>query len=126
MRSKTATIAIGAGAAMLLGGCTPIDTGLGATVKHNMAQHIINPDPEYAGTPVEGSSGDRAASALERYRKGTVKEPQTIRTTSGTGGSGGGASICSGGRSEEHTSELQYLLRTSYAVFCLKKKTEPS
>src|SRR3546814_6454239 len=25
-------------------------------------------------------------------------------------------------RSEEHTSELQSLLRTSYAVFCLKKK----
>src|SRR3546814_2036663 len=28
-----------------------------------------------------------------------------------------------GGRSEEHTSELQSLMRTSYAVFCLKKKT---
>src|SRR3546814_9941599 len=27
-----------------------------------------------------------------------------------------------GERSEEHTSELQSLMRTSYAVFCLKKK----
>src|SRR3546814_10578336 len=27
-----------------------------------------------------------------------------------------------GDRSEEHTSELQSLMRTSYAVFCLKKK----
>src|SRR3546814_2480374 len=27
-------------------------------------------------------------------------------------------------RSEEHTSELQSLMRISYAVFCLKKKTE--
>src|SRR3546814_9740172 len=27
-----------------------------------------------------------------------------------------------GSRSEEHTSELQSLMRTSYAVFCLKKK----
>src|SRR3546814_8608454 len=27
-----------------------------------------------------------------------------------------------GGRSEEHTSELQSLMRSSYAVFCLKKK----
>src|SRR3546814_8254859 len=27
-------------------------------------------------------------------------------------------------RSEEHTSELQSLIRTSYAVFCLKKKTK--
>src|SRR3546814_7552442 len=26
-------------------------------------------------------------------------------------------------RSEEHTSELQSLMRTSYAVFCLKTKT---
>src|SRR3546814_8514962 len=26
-------------------------------------------------------------------------------------------------RSEEHTSELQSLMRTSYAVFCYKKKT---
>src|SRR3546814_21015809 len=28
------------------------------------------------------------------------------------------------GRSEEHTSELQSLMRTSYAVFCLKKKKQ--
>src|SRR3546814_5571725 len=29
-----------------------------------------------------------------------------------------------GDRSEEHTSELQSLMRISYAVFCLKKKKE--
>src|SRR3546814_2714768 len=29
------------------------------------------------------------------------------------------------GRSEEHTSELQSLMRISYAVFCLKKKKIP-
>src|SRR3546814_7301618 len=29
------------------------------------------------------------------------------------------------GRSEEHTSELQSLMRISYAVFCLKKKNIP-
>src|SRR3546814_1002974 len=37
----------------------------------------------------------------------------------------GGASITlalEDGRSEEHTSELQSLMRISYAVFCLKKK----
>src|SRR3546814_10836630 len=28
-------------------------------------------------------------------------------------------------RSEEHTSELQSLMRISYAVFCLKKKNRP-
>src|SRR3546814_4496907 len=30
------------------------------------------------------------------------------------------------GRSEEHTSELQSLMRNSYAVFCLKKKKKKS
>src|SRR3546814_1603098 len=29
-------------------------------------------------------------------------------------------------RSEEHTSELQSLMRISYAVFCLKKKKHPN
>src|SRR3546814_2286059 len=32
------------------------------------------------------------------------------------------AGILTGGRSEEHTSELQSLMRTSSAVLCLKKK----
>src|SRR3546814_1172844 len=31
-----------------------------------------------------------------------------------------------GSRSEEHTSELQSLMRISYAVFCLKKKKHTS
>src|SRR3546814_10533890 len=31
-----------------------------------------------------------------------------------------------GKRSEEHTSELQSLMRTSYAVFCLKKQKKTS
>src|SRR3546814_9101628 len=30
------------------------------------------------------------------------------------------------GRSEEHTSELQSLMRISYADFCLKKQTKPN
>src|SRR3546814_7812069 len=35
---------------------------------------------------------------------------------------GGSGAQRIGARSEEHTSELQSLMRTSYAVFCLKKK----
>src|SRR3546814_6699159 len=36
------------------------------------------------------------------------------------------AKVCGSGRkrSEEHTSELQSLMRISYAVFCLKKKNK--
>src|SRR3546814_1553359 len=36
---------------------------------------------------------------------------------------GTGPELRPGMRSEEHTSELQSLMRISYAVFCLKKKT---
>src|SRR3546814_10504189 len=53
-------------------------------------------------------------------------------TTAPTAGSTRAASACAtraamstawpGRRSEEHTSELQSLMRISYAVFCLKKK----
>src|SRR3546814_3805152 len=35
-----------------------------------------------------------------------------------------GANALAAQRSEEHTSELQSLMRISYAVFCLKKKTQ--
>src|SRR3546814_8341330 len=38
------------------------------------------------------------------------------------GGCGGRRRIHTAPRSEEHTSELQSLMRISYAVFCLKKK----
>src|SRR3546814_4306761 len=34
------------------------------------------------------------------------------------------SSRCGRSRSEEHTSELQSLMRNSYAVFCLKKKNK--
>src|SRR3546814_10492079 len=43
-----------------------------------------------------------------------------VRTPRGIGKPGKGA--LSPLRSEEHTSELQSLMRNSYAVFCLKKK----
>src|SRR3546814_9586425 len=36
---------------------------------------------------------------------------------------GDGVDVGIDGRSEEHTSELQSLMRISYAVFCLKKNT---
>src|SRR3546814_5491509 len=36
----------------------------------------------------------------------------------------GGANAAQIARSEEHTSELQSLMRISYAVFCLKKKSK--
>src|SRR3546814_7793641 len=55
---------------------------------------------------------DRSASVLERLRS----DAQTARA-------GERREPTFPIRSEEHTSELQSLIRSSYAVFCLKKKT---
>src|SRR3546814_9299885 len=55
----------------------------------------------------------RAQGQGKRPAGGGGQRPGRLR-----GGGGGGS-----GRSEEHTSELQSLMRISYAVFCLKKKT---
>src|SRR3546814_5011098 len=54
-------------------------------------------------------SGPSAAQAWGHARHGGLEPPTPWVTTR-----------CS--RSEEHTSELQSLMRISYAVFCLKKK----
>src|SRR3546814_1589343 len=40
--------------------------------------------------------------------------------------SGAAADTAARHRSEEHTSELQSLMRISYAVFCLKNKSKPN
>src|SRR3546814_8315285 len=56
-----------------------------------------------------------------RQRLGTLIHD--VRSTS-LAVDGAAADISSGIRSEEHTSELQSLMRISYAVFCLKKNTK--
>ncbi len=89
MRNK---LLLAACASFVVSGCTQVDTGFGETTRWNMAQQVINPDPVHEGEPMEGGSGVRAAGAVDRYNKGTVKEPATIATTatSGAGGSNSG------------------------------------
>src|SRR3546814_7809891 len=47
-----------------------------------------------------------------------------LAAVSGGEHQGAGRRLEAGERSEEHTSELQSLMRISYAVFCLKQKKE--
>src|SRR3546814_3639235 len=47
---------------------------------------------------------------------------RTTGATEPVGRSAATRALTAPGRSEEHTSELQSLMRISYAVFCLKKK----
>src|SRR3546814_3625542 len=50
--------------------------------------------------------------------------PMKSRNSSQIASNSGLSDRKSSDRSEEHTSELQSLMRISYAVFCLKKKTQ--
>src|SRR3546814_2811066 len=61
-------------------------------------------------------NGSRSTNALHAGDDGAGNDflPRLLRRQS--------AGTARGNRSEEHTSELQSLMRISYAVFCLKKK----
>src|SRR3546814_2024661 len=76
------------------------DRDLGAVV-----HAIVNLSPDAPEAPTAGELGDFLATRLARY-----KLPASYEFTDEPL------------RSEEHTSELQSLMRISYAVFCLKKK----
>src|SRR3546814_8285134 len=54
---------------------------------------------------VAGQEGDRRGRSAEQEERDGELGAEAIRT-------------------EEHTSELQSLMRTSYAVFCMKKKNQ--
>src|SRR3546814_5335209 len=57
-------------------------------------------------------------TTLFRSRRGSIRARFSTAATSTARFPMG----CGAMRSEEHTSELQSLMRISYAVFCLKKK----
>src|SRR3546814_1116266 len=67
-------------------------------------------------------------AAFRRGRRGVGGTERASRQAGGHGADhlrrspGGSHPDAEAGRSEEHTSELQSLMRISYAVFCLEKK----
>src|SRR3546814_5260978 len=98
-----------------------LDSGFvkaGNTASTNPESRI--PNPGFIESTV-GSSGRRRAGAGN-----TSDFPLAILPRTGVAGSAWAADArpadAPKGRSEEHTSELQSLMRISYAVFCLKKK----
>src|SRR3546814_8062611 len=69
----------------------------------------------------------RSRCTRRRQLPGAPSSAAFMRATKSSGGAlpsrtSPTASARGGDRSEEHTSELQSLMRISYAVFCLKKK----
>src|SRR3546814_10309934 len=86
---------------------------------------------------IEVDPGDAAAKVVINSRTGTVVIGSRVRVMPAAVSHGSLAVTISekpqvsqpapfpdGQRSEEHTSELQSLMRISYAVFCLKKKNQ--
>src|SRR3546814_8676796 len=71
-------------------------------------------------------SGSRAVEmVIEDLRLSKILTKQAFENAIVTNGAiGGSTNAVVHLRSEEHTSELQSLMRISYAVFCLKKKTQ--
>src|SRR3546814_8508640 len=70
-----------------------------------------------AGTPLQIASDSGQVITLRSSRSsGTKQRAETGVVT------GQVLDPATGEKSEEHTSELQSLMRISYAVFCLKKK----
>src|SRR3546814_5843151 len=63
-----------------------------------------------------GAPGAAPPGAAEHWRSRSANKERTEVRPRATG------DVISDVRSEEHTSELQSLMRISYAVFCLKKK----
>src|SRR3546814_954642 len=82
---------------------------------------------------LHGPSGRRAGALVpaaggKRGRQGDHDDRRDRGDTGGRAGPEGLARYRGGAvrRSEEHTSELQSLIRTSYAVLCLTQKTTSS
>src|SRR3546814_1989627 len=82
----------------------------------------VTKKPPYGGLSNLAERGGfeppRRYKRLPDFESGTFNRSATSPDFPGQRAAAGGAMI----RSEEHTSELQSLMRISYAVFCLKKK----
>src|SRR3546814_7039525 len=78
------------------------------------------------GRRAAGGTRQRRGRGLYRGQETADLHPQWTGRLEGVDREGGcdfGRGVAAGPRrSEEHTSELQSLMRISYAVFCLKKK----
>jgi type IV pilus biogenesis protein CpaD/CtpE len=76
-------IATFAGLILALAACSnaePLNPDFGASVRHNMMIHIINPAPAHANRGAPDMRGQRAADVIERYNKGAAT-PLVIEKT---------------------------------------------
>src|SRR3546814_5728053 len=115
--TRPLSVALPFAAALALGGCATAVPPVEVTRFHTNAVAGWAPGTRYAiaTAPLDGPGtevpGATAMPSLEWNSYRTAVDQQLQRQ-----------GLVAAGRSEEHTSELQSLMRISYAVFCLKKK----
>src|SRR3546814_1365111 len=95
-----------------------LDAGRQKAIKDELEWIRQSPKARQAKSKARIKSFDQLVEAQEKRIPGkaqiVIQVPQRL----------GGKVIEVENRSEEHTSELQSLMRISYAVFCLKKKKQ--
>src|SRR3546814_8132609 len=89
-------------------GRAPVEVFTLGTRCTRITRELRTHDPDAALAAVAGVAHDHPHPVLGQGEQPRAEEPDLVRGLR---------------RSEEHTSELQSLMRISYAVFCLKTKT---
>src|SRR3546814_3447669 len=91
-----------------------------------LAVHRVTPQ-QHEPAVLQRAHAHRSARCQDRHLPGVVR--RAVDLDPAVGEEDGALLVLVGdreGQMEEHTSELQSLMRTSYAVFCLKKKKNES
>src|SRR3546814_8009812 len=98
---------------------TPTYTLFPYTTLCRSRQPLAHAGQAVAGVRILGAPAVVARLQADRIAVPGVAQPQDLRLRVPHRA---GDDLLGAARSEEHTSELQSLMRISYAVFCLKKK----
>src|SRR3546814_7653501 len=94
------------------------DVGIEGRLRRHALDHRARLDS--AGVAAVRETGEPLADAAVAAHQGALVEP--LQVTHRANAVARQGLVQRTARSEEHTSELQSLMRLSYAVFCLKKK----
>jgi type IV pilus biogenesis protein CpaD/CtpE len=81
MRIAIFTAAVLTGLAACADTQSPMNPGFGDSYQHNMAVHVIDPNPANAGSGAPDLEGERARIAIDRYRGAATLAPVETTTT---------------------------------------------
>src|SRR3546814_3632150 len=100
-------------------GSKKFEANLNRTVKN--LQQVMSQISTLEKSMYAGAGGVRQLNQAQQFGKSTEAAARFAGTVKNAGTA---VEAVGARRSEEHTSELQSLMRISYAVFCLKKKNK--